>query len=242
MKAVVAHALNELSVVDVNLDPPKAGEVLVRMRATGVCHSDLSIINGTIPSPFPTVLGHEGAGVVEAVGEGVTHVAPGDHVMHSFVPQCGECYHCVNDEPYLCTVAKPEGWLLDGTSRVKLDGEPIAVMTFLGNMAEYAVVPAICTAKIAEGRGLQGGRARRLRREHRSGGGASHREGASRLHRGGVRLRWRGARHRSGGAHRGRAASHRRRSIRGEDGAGPRVRRHRARVPPARIRRGRSWR
>ena len=148
MKAVVARALDELSVVDVDLDPPKAGEVLVHMRATGVCHSDLSIVNGTIPSPFPTVLGHEGAGVVEAVGEGVTHVAPGDHVVHSFVPQCGECYHCVNDEPYLCTVAKPEGMLLDGTSRVKLDGEPIAVMTFLGNMAEYAVVPAICTAKI----------------------------------------------------------------------------------------------
>ena len=147
-KAVVAHALDELSVVDVDLAPPKAGEVLVRMRATGVCHSDLSIVNGTIPSPFPTVLGHEGAGVVEAVGEGVTYVAPGDHVVHSFVPQCGECYHCVNDEPYLCTVAKPEGMLLDGTSRVKLDGEPIAVMTFLGNMAEYAVVPAICTASI----------------------------------------------------------------------------------------------
>lgn len=133
---------------DVDLDPPKAGEVLVHMRATGVCHSDLSIVNGTIPSPFPTVLGHEGAGVIEAVGEGVTHVAPGDHVVHSFVPQCGECHHCVNDEPYLCTVAKPEGWLLDGTSRVKLGGEPIAVMTFLGNMAEYAVVPAICAAKI----------------------------------------------------------------------------------------------
>ena len=68
--------------------------------------------------------------------------------MHPFVPQCGECFHCVNDESYLCAVAKPEGWLLDGTSRVKLDGEPIAVMTFLGNMAEYAVVPAICTARI----------------------------------------------------------------------------------------------
>ena len=148
MKAVVARALNALSVVDVDLAPPKAGEVLVRMRATGVCHSDLSVLNGTIPSPYPTVLGHEGAGVVEAVGEGVTHVVPGDHVMHSFVPQCGECFHCVHDEPYLCTVAKPEGWLLDGTSRVQLDGEPIAVMTFLGNMAEYAVVPAICTAKI----------------------------------------------------------------------------------------------
>lgn len=148
MKAVVAHELNHLSVVDVELDSPKIGEVLVRMRATGVCHSDLSIVNGTIPSPFPTVLGHEGAGVVEAVGEGVAHVAPGDHVIHSFVPRCGECFHCINDEPYLCSVAKPEGFLLDGTSRVTLDGESIAVMTFLGNMAEYAVVPGICVAKI----------------------------------------------------------------------------------------------
>ena len=155
MKAVVAHALGELSVVDVALDPPRVGEVLVRMRATGVCHSDLSIVNGTIPSPFPTVLGHEGAGVVEAVGEGVTSVAPGDHVMHSFVPQCGECFHCVNDEPYLCTVARPEGWLLDGTSRVKLDGKPIAVMTFLGNMAEYAVVPEICVARIEKDVGFE---------------------------------------------------------------------------------------
>ena len=150
MKAVVAHELNNLSVVDVVLDSPKTGEVLVRMRATGVCHSDLSVVNGTIPSPFPTVLGHEGAGVVEAVGEGVTHVAPGDHVIHSFVPRCGECFHCINDEPYLCAVAKPEGFLLDGTSRVKLNGESIAVMTFLGNMAEYAVVPGICVAKIDE--------------------------------------------------------------------------------------------
>ena len=148
MKAVVAHELNNLSVVDVELAPPKTGEVLVRMRATGVCHSDLSIVNGTIPSPFPTVLGHEGAGVVEQVGEGVTHVVPGDHVVHSFVPQCGECFHCVHDEPYLCTVSQPDGYLLDGTSRVSLNGEPIAVMTFLGNMAEYAVVPGVCVAKI----------------------------------------------------------------------------------------------
>ena len=148
MKAVVAHEKNRFTVTDVDLAAPKIGEVLVRMRAIGVCHSDLSIINGTIPSPFPTVLGHEGAGIVEAVGEGVTNVVPGDHVILSFIPQCGECFHCVRDEPYLCSVAKQDGNLLDGTSRVSLDGTPIAVMSFLGNMAEYAVVPAISVLAI----------------------------------------------------------------------------------------------
>ena len=155
MKAVVALKQDALKVVDVHLDAPKRDEVLVRMRAVGVCHSDLSILNGTIPSPFPTVLGHEGAGVVEAVGEGVTHVVPGDHVILSFIPQCGECYHCVRDEPYLCTVGKQDGFLLDGTSRVRLDDEPIAVMSFLGNMAEYAVVPAVCVLPIDKDVSLQ---------------------------------------------------------------------------------------
>ena len=148
MKAVVAHELNDFSVVDVDLAAPKPGEVRVKMRATGICHSDLSIINGTIPSPFPTVLGHEGAGVVDAVGEGVTNVAPGDHVVLSFIPQCGECYHCVHDEPYLCTIGKQDGNLLDGTTRVSRDGKPVSVMSFLGNMAEYAVVPSVCLVAI----------------------------------------------------------------------------------------------
>jgi len=150
MKAVVATELDEFSVIDVDLDPPKTGEVLVKMKATGVCHSDLSIINGTIPSPFPVVLGHEGAGVVDAVGEGVTHVKPGDHVILSFIPQCGECFHCIHDEPYLCTAGKPDGCLLDGTTRVHNASEDVYVMSYLGNMAEYAVVPAICVTPIDE--------------------------------------------------------------------------------------------
>jgi S-(hydroxymethyl)glutathione dehydrogenase / alcohol dehydrogenase len=148
MKAVVAHELNKFSVENVELDPPQIGEVLVKMRATGVCHSDLSVINGTIPNPFPSVLGHEGAGIVEQIGEGVTHVKPGDHVVLSFVPQCGECFHCVHDEPYLCVVSKNDGTLLDGTNRTSLNGEKIAVMSFLGNMAEYAVVPGVCVVAI----------------------------------------------------------------------------------------------
>ena len=124
--------------------------MLVRMAATGVCHSDLSMINGTIPTPFPTVLGHEGAGVVEEVGEGVTNVAPGDHVVLSFIPHCGECFHCVRDEPYLCNVAKQDGNLLDGTTRVSRNGEPVFVMSFSANMAEYAVVPSISVVPMAK--------------------------------------------------------------------------------------------
>lgn len=148
MKAVVAHAVNEFSVVNVDLDPPKVGEVLVRMKATGICHSDLSIINGTIRWKLPSVLGHEGAGVVEQVGEGVTNVKPGDHVVLSFIPNCGDCYFCDRAEPHLCLKNKPHGGLLDGTSRVKMNGQEIAVMSFLGNMAEYCVVPSVCVVSI----------------------------------------------------------------------------------------------
>src|SRR4026209_3062719 len=92
-KAAVCVGLNEpLEIQDLELDSPHAGEVRVRMGASGVCHSDLSVVNGTLLSPLPSVLGHEGAGVVEAVGEGVSSVKPGDHVVLSFVPQCGTCY------------------------------------------------------------------------------------------------------------------------------------------------------
>jgi S-(hydroxymethyl)glutathione dehydrogenase/alcohol dehydrogenase len=148
MKAVVAHAIDQFSVVHVDLDPPKVGEVLVRMKATGVCHSDLSMINGTIRAKLPSVLGHEGAGIVEQVGEAVTNVKPGDHVVLSFVPNCGHCYHCDRSEGYLCVKNKAHGGLLDGTSRVKLKGKEIAVMSFLGNMAEYCVVPSVCVVAV----------------------------------------------------------------------------------------------
>ncbi|GMU46778.1 MAG: alcohol dehydrogenase [Porticoccaceae bacterium] len=150
MKAVVAHELNRFAVEEVTLDPPKAGEVLVKMKATGICHSDLSAINGTIPIPFPMVLGHEGAGIVQEVGAGVTNVKPGDHVTLSFVPNCGDCYHCLRSEPYLCLRSNPNGKMMDGTSRVHLKGNDLNVMQFLGNMAEYAVVPAMCLVKISD--------------------------------------------------------------------------------------------
>ena len=148
MKALVAEEIDRLGISEVELDPPKAGEVLVKMKATGVCHSDLSFANGTIATPMPMVLGHEGSGVVEDVGAGVTNVAPGDHVAISFVPSCGECESCIRREPYLCSVAPLDGNLFDGTTRVHRDGKDLFVMCFLGLMAEYAVVPSACVIPI----------------------------------------------------------------------------------------------
>lgn len=150
IKAAVITELNKLEVKEVELSGPQQGEVLVKMVATGVCHSDLSCINGTIPAMFPFIIGHEGAGVVEEVGEGVDTVSPGDHVILSFVPKCGECFHCEHGQPYLCRQANAvnKGRQLDGTSRVKLDGEDIQVMNGLGCMAEYCVVPSISVVPV----------------------------------------------------------------------------------------------
>lgn len=148
MKAVVATELNSLEVLELDLAPPRQGEVRVRMKATGLCHSDLSMLNGTIPTAFPIALGHEGAGVVEEVGEGVCQVRPGDHVALSFIPQCGECFHCVRSEPYLCCASPNDGTLMDGTTRLRRGDQEVRSMCYLGNMAEQAVVPAACVLPI----------------------------------------------------------------------------------------------
>ena len=148
MKALVVRGQDEYSVEEVSIDPPKAGEVKVRMKATGVCHSDLSVINGKLPLPPPCIVGHEGAGIIEELGEGVTGVEVGDHVVLSFVPFCGECNDCHHNRPQFCTAGEPGGGALDGSFRVHGEGGDINVMQFLGCMAEYAVVPAISVVKI----------------------------------------------------------------------------------------------
>ncbi len=148
MKAALALDFGKLSVEDVSLDPPRAGEVMVRMAATGVCHSDLSVLEGVVPMPLPLVLGHEGAGIVQSVGPGVTQVVPGDHVTLSFIPACGQCFFCDHQEPHLCAAGSPEGRMLDGSTRLHLRGQEIGAMAMLGCMAEYAVVPAISVMKI----------------------------------------------------------------------------------------------
>ncbi len=148
MKAVVSLETDKYSVEDVTLDAPRAGELRIQMAATGVCHSDVSVVNGTLPLPKPIVLGHEGAGIVAEIGEGVSGFELGDHVVLSFNPACGDCASCRRQEPQFCSVGRPDGKMLDGTSRVKLRGKDLGVMQFLGCMAEEAVVPAISAVKI----------------------------------------------------------------------------------------------
>jgi S-(hydroxymethyl)glutathione dehydrogenase/alcohol dehydrogenase len=135
---------------DVEVQSPKAGEVKVRIVASGVCHSDLSVQNGTIPLPTPIVLGHEGAGVVEEVGDGVTRVQPGDHVVLSFVPHCGECYFCTRGQGFLCekSAMQMAGGLLDGTKRLSSGGQELAQMAMCGTFSELTVVPEISVVKI----------------------------------------------------------------------------------------------
>jgi S-(hydroxymethyl)glutathione dehydrogenase/alcohol dehydrogenase len=137
-------------VTELELEPPREGEALVRLHASGVCHSDLNAIDGTVETPCPAVLGHEGAGVVEAVGPGVS-LAPGTHVVLSWLPACGECSECRRDLPHLCGsawAAMATGGLLDGTPRLSRDGEPVFHYSFLSSFAERTVVPAGCCVPI----------------------------------------------------------------------------------------------
>lgn len=142
--AILEAAASELVVEQIECQEPQAGEVLVRIAASGVCHSDLNVIHGAQSSPLPVVLGHEGAGIVEAIGPNVTHVKVGDHVVLSWVPYCGQCAYCLSGHPNLCSVAyaaMANGTLLDGTSRLSRAGWPIYHYSFISSFAEYAVVP-----------------------------------------------------------------------------------------------------
>ena len=149
--AVLERAGAELALAELELAPPRAGEVLVRLHATGVCHSDLNAVDGTAETRCPAVLGHEGAGVVEAAGPGVTRVEPGDHVALSWAPACGGCEECLRDLPWLCSTAWPAmgtGGLMDGTSRLSRDGAPVFHYSFLSTFADACVVPERCCVPI----------------------------------------------------------------------------------------------
>ena len=150
--AVLEEFANPLVVQDVELQGPKPGEVLVRLAACGVCHTDLYTASGADPSGYsPTVLGHEGSGVVEDVGEGVTGLAPGDHVVTLFSPQCRECIHCVSDRPNLCRalgVQQNQGYLPDGTTRLHRNGDELRHFMGTSTFAEATVMPEIALAKV----------------------------------------------------------------------------------------------
>jgi S-(hydroxymethyl)glutathione dehydrogenase / alcohol dehydrogenase len=142
-----------LAVQDVELAGPGPGEVLVRLLACGVCHTDLYTASGADPSGYaPAVLGHEGCGTVEAVGEGVRSVAPGDRVVTLFSPQCGECVHCRSPKTNLCMAIREQqnkGYLPDGTARLSRDGEPIRHFMGTSTFAEATVMPEIALARIS---------------------------------------------------------------------------------------------
>ncbi len=153
MRAAVLEEFGKpLVVQDIDLTEPRAGEVLVRLAACGVCHTDLYTASGADPSGYsPTVLGHEGAGIVERVGEGVGSVAPGDHVVTLFSPQCRECIHCRSTRTNLCLAIREQqnkGFLPDGTTRLERDGEPIRHFMGTSTFAEYTVMPEIALAKV----------------------------------------------------------------------------------------------
>ena len=131
-----------VEIVELDLDPPGIGEVLVEIKAAGVCHSDLSIINGNRPRPLPMVLGHEASGVVVDVGKGVTKLKPGDHVVFVFVPSCGHCQPCMSGRPALCepgAKANLEGTLLGGGQRLSWKGDKVNHQVGVSCFAEYAV-------------------------------------------------------------------------------------------------------
>ncbi|MCB1248989.1 MAG: Zn-dependent alcohol dehydrogenase [Acidimicrobiales bacterium] len=137
---------------DVEVAPPGPGEVRVKTGASGVCHSDLSVQNGTIPLPTPIVLGHEGAGTVLEVGEGVTGVAPGDRVVLSFVPQCQECYFCKRGQGFLCekSAMAAMGGMLDGSTRLTSQGGALHQMAMCGTYSSELIAPEISMVKIAD--------------------------------------------------------------------------------------------
>jgi S-(hydroxymethyl)glutathione dehydrogenase/alcohol dehydrogenase len=158
--AVLEEFGQPLVVQTVDLAEPKAGEVLVRLAACGVCHTDLYTASGADPTGYaPCVLGHEGAGIVEEVGEGVTLVAPGDHVITLFAPECGACVHCRSGRTNRCVAIRDQqglGFLPDGTTRLSRGGEPLRHFMGTSTFAECTVMPEIALAKVSPEAPLEG--------------------------------------------------------------------------------------
>ncbi len=150
--AVAFEAGKPLEILEVDLDGPKAGEVLVEIKATGICHTDAFTLSGDDPEgAFPAILGHEGAGVVLDVGEGVTSVKAGDHVIPLYTPECRECDFCLNPKTNLCQSIRETqgaGVMPDGTSRFSLDGKPILHYMGCSTFSNYTVLPEIAVAKV----------------------------------------------------------------------------------------------
>ncbi|NGM22160.1 S-(hydroxymethyl)glutathione dehydrogenase/class III alcohol dehydrogenase [Roseomonas stagni] len=154
-RAAVAFAAGKpLQVMDVEIGGPKAGEVLVEVKATGLCHTDLYTLSGADPEGlFPAILGHEGAGIVREVGAGVTSVKPGDHVIPLYTPECRQCKTCLSQRSNLCTAIRGtqgKGVMPDGTSRFSCDGAPVMHYMGCSTFANFTILPEIALAKVRE--------------------------------------------------------------------------------------------
>ncbi len=152
-RTAVIHAPGEaIRVESIELDPPKDHEVLVRMVAAGICHSDYHIVVGDLPSYLPLALGHEGAGIVESVGAGVTNCKPGDHVVLTFIPSCGHCRYCTEGHSNLCNMGAAilMGPQLDGTFRMHGESGDIGQMCVISTFSEYSVVPDMSVVPIPD--------------------------------------------------------------------------------------------
>jgi S-(hydroxymethyl)glutathione dehydrogenase/alcohol dehydrogenase len=155
VRAAVAHKAGEpLSIETVELEGPKAGEVMVEIKATGICHTDEFTLSGADPEGlFPAILGHEGAGIVVETGPGVTSVRQGDHVIPLYTPECRECEYCLNPKTNLCQKIRStqgQGLMPDGTSRFRLGGEKLFHYMGTSTFANYTVLPEIAVAKVRE--------------------------------------------------------------------------------------------
>ncbi len=152
-RAAVAWAAKEqLKIETVDVAPPRAGEVRIKVIATGVCHTDAYTLSGMdSEAVFPVILGHEGAGIVESVGEGVTTVKAGDHVIPLYIPQCKECEYCLNPKTNLCQkirITQGNGLMPDGTSRFSIDGKTVFHYMGTSTFSEYTVCPEISVTKV----------------------------------------------------------------------------------------------
>ena len=152
--AVAFEAKKPLEIVELDLEGPKAGEVLVEIMATGICHTDAYTLDGLDSEGiFPSVLGHEGAGIVREVGAGVTSVKPGDHVIPLYTPECRQCKSCLSGKTNLCTAIRAtqgKGLMPDGTSRFSYKGETIYHYMGCSTFSNFTVLPEIAVAKIRE--------------------------------------------------------------------------------------------
>ncbi len=152
--AVAFEAGKPLEIVEVDLEGPRQGEVLVEVKATGVCHTDAFTLSGDDPEgAFPAILGHEGAGIVVEVGPGVTSVKPGDHVIPLYTPECRQCDFCLNPKTNLCQSIREtqgQGVMPDGSSRFSLDGEPLLHYMGCSTFSNFTVLPEIAVAKVRE--------------------------------------------------------------------------------------------